>query len=179
MSLRVPPRVESLKKCMGSYPVDYDTSESTNIYATPSVGCTAPRDSEEMSLGPNRFRFSLPPPLNTLALLGRLNGSTTGGISENRVAAMSILFCLITFIIISHARSSKKKLPPQPRRTPIIGNLSQMTDKKWLFSRECKEEFGEYRELIRRTLTHEHHDHHQARSCISMSWEDLSSSSTV
>jgi hypothetical protein len=25
-----------------------------------------------------------------------------------------------------------------------------MADKKWLFSRECKEEFGEYRELIRK-----------------------------
>ena len=150
MSLRVPPRVNSLKKCMGWYPVDYDTSESTYTYATPSVGYTPPRDSEEMSLGPNRFRFSLRPPLNRLAQLGRLNQSTTDGILENGVAATSILLCLIIFFVISHARSSRQKLPPHPRRTPIIGNLSQMTDKRWLCSRECKEEFGEYQEIVRK-----------------------------
>ena len=54
------------------------------------------------------------------------------------------LFCLVIFIAISYARSPKRKLPPHPPRTPIIGNLSQMTDKKWLFSRECKDQFGGY-----------------------------------
>ena len=57
---------------------------------------------------------------------------------------LSCLFVSIVSIVISFARSPKRKLPPHPRRTPIIGNLSQMTDKKWLFSRECKEQFGGY-----------------------------------
>ena len=54
------------------------------------------------------------------------------------------LFCLFVFIVISYARRPRRELPPHPRRTPIIGNLSQMTNKKWLFSRECKERFSEY-----------------------------------
>jgi hypothetical protein len=41
-----------------------------------------------------------------------------------------------------------RKLPPHPRRTPIVGNLPQITDKKWLFSRELKEQYGEYREVV-------------------------------
>jgi len=165
MTLRVPPRVDPLKKCMGWYPVGYNTPESAHTYARPLVRRTEP--GEGIPLGP--FYYAFPPPLNTLALLGGLNKSITGGTFENGVAAMSILFCLIIFFIISHARSSKQKLPPHPRRTPIIGNLSQMADKKWLLSRGCKEQFGEYRELVRRILTHEHRRHHQARSCVSTS----------
>ena len=167
MTLRVSPRVNSLKKCMGWYPVNYNTPQSVHTYSRPLIGRTVTAPGEEVPLGPSHF--ALPPPLNPLALLGSLNESTAGGIFENRVAAMSILFCLIIFFIISRARSPKQKLPPHPRRTPIIGNLSQMTDKKWLFSRGCKEQFGEYRELVRGILTHEHHGHHQARSCVSTS----------
>jgi hypothetical protein len=156
---------------MGEYPVGDNTPGPADTHARRLLRWTVP--GEDISLGP--YHFALPPPLNRLALLGE---ST----SENRVAAMSILFCLIIFFIFSHqshARRSKQKLPPHPRRSPIIGNLSQMMDKKWLCSRECKEEFGEYREFSRRILTDEHHDHHQARSCISMSLENLRSSSTV
>ena len=62
----------------------------------------------------------------------------------------SILFSLIVTFIVSYTRtrSSRPRLPPQPSRIPIIGNLFQLADKRWLFSRECKERFGEYLALL-------------------------------
>ncbi|KAF8490143.1 cytochrome P450 [Russula emetica] len=54
-----------------------------------------------------------------------------------------ILFCLLVTFVVSYARSSRKMLPPHPRRLPIIGNLFKLADKRWLSSRDCKERFGE------------------------------------
>ena len=53
---------------------------------------------------------------NLLAALGGPNVSIT----EGRVVVTSAFFCLLIFFIISYARSPMRKLPPQPRRTPIL-----------------------------------------------------------
>jgi len=59
----------------------------------------------------------------------------------------ALLFCLFVTLII-YTRQSQQGLPPHPRRLPIIGNLFQAADKRWLSSRDCKERFSEYRLLI-------------------------------
>jgi len=113
------PLIDALKKCMGWFPVAY-APESAYAPAGILGGRAAPGG---ILLGFSRF--ASPQPLDLF------------------------LLCLLVFVVISYARSPRWKLPPHPRRTPIIGNLSQMTDKKWLFSRECKEQFSEYpRDLI-------------------------------
>lgn len=67
----------------------------------------------------------------------------------------AILFCLLMTFIVSYVRSSRQRLPPQPRRLPIIGNFFHLADKRWLLSRDCKERFGEYRALTQNTLKNE------------------------
>jgi hypothetical protein len=138
MTHRVPPRVDTLKRCMGLFHGNYNTLSPT--YVPPTSLDESAVASEGLPPGP-------PSSLNILTALDGSNASITGVISENRVAAMSVLLCLLVFFITSHARSPMRKLPPQPRRKPVIGNLSQMSDKKWLFSRESKEQFGEYEDL--------------------------------
>ena len=63
-----------------------------------------------------------------------------------------IFFCLFVAFIVSYVRTSRKMLPPHPRRRPIIGNLFQLADKRWLSSRDCKKRFGKHRSLIGRVL---------------------------
>jgi hypothetical protein len=111
-----PPISNALRKCAGWF---------TGIYNSSAYAPAASLDGRTAEMGgvtPNTL------PLITLSL-----------------SLKGILFCLLVTFIASYARRSRQRLPPQPRGLPILGNLFQLTNRKWLFSRECKERFGEYR----------------------------------
>jgi hypothetical protein len=111
----VPPGANALKKLTDWFLRLYNTS--VYVPDVPLHGGTAAREAQR----PNSF------PLPTFSFL--LKG---------------ILLCVLVTFVVPYARGSRQRLPPQPKGFPIIGNYFQLANRKWLYSRECKESFGEY-----------------------------------
>ena len=119
MAYGTTPKVNALRKCTGWFPGVYNPS----AYA-PAVPSDAGTAAMEYVASNSLALFTL------------------------QLSFKVILFCLFMTFIVSYVKRSRQRLPPQPRPLPIIGNLFQIADKKWLYSRECKEHFGVYRTLI-------------------------------
>jgi hypothetical protein len=83
---------------------------------------------------------------------GPLSTSTIKAIRDNTTLTTGIVLGFIIIIAINYARSPWRKLPPGPRRLPVLGNALQLWDRSWLLSRDCKERFGEFSDYIRRGM---------------------------
>jgi hypothetical protein len=78
-----------------------------------------------------------------LVLLRPLSAPIIEAIWESKTLTASIVLGLIIILAVRYLRSPWRKLPPSPRRLPILGNALQLRDKSWLLSKDCKERFGE------------------------------------
>jgi hypothetical protein len=64
-------------------------------------------------------------------------------IVENKTLMTCIALGLLVIFTINYSRSPWRKLPPGgPWRLPILGNVLQLRDKTWMFSRDYMERFG-------------------------------------
>jgi len=85
-----------------------------------------------------------------LILLHSLIASTIKAIWDDKTLTAGFVLGLVITLSIGYTRSSWRRLPPSPRRLPILGNALQLRDKSWLLSKECKQNFGEFPGYITR-----------------------------
>ena len=79
-----------------------------------------------------------------------LNCTTTRSIYCHLFASFSALFTpnvgLVTTLVIilaaQYVRSPWRRVPPGPKGFPILGNAFQLSNKRWMFQKECKRDFG-------------------------------------
>ena len=69
-------------------------------------------------------------------------------IVETKTLMTCIALGLLVIFTINYSRSPWRKLPPGgPWRLPILGNVLQLRDKTWMFSRDYMERFGQFTPL--------------------------------
>ena len=85
-------------------------------------------------------------------LLRSLSASTIKAIRDNTTLTAGFVLGLVIIIAINYARSPWRKLPPSPRRLPVLGNALQLRDKSWLLSKDCKEHFGEFSDCMKKEM---------------------------
>jgi hypothetical protein len=131
--VRVHARVSTLKKCMGWYPGAYNASIHVPV-PPPQEGrfVTDGGDSD--------FLFPFIP--SSFTALSAAPGLLKNATLENGTFTTGVLLALLIVLMVSYRRSPWRKLPPGPRRMPIIGNTLQLLDKNWLRSEDCKERFS-------------------------------------
>jgi hypothetical protein len=85
-------------------------------------------------------------------LLQSLSASTIKAIWDNKTLMAGFVLGLFITLSIGYTRSPWRKLPPSPRRLPILGNALQLRDKSWLLPKDCKQRFGEFSGYITRGM---------------------------
>jgi hypothetical protein len=85
-------------------------------------------------------------------LLWPLSAPTIKAIWETRTLTAGIVLGLVIIFAVGYTRSPWRKLPPSPRRLPILGNALQLRDQSWLLSKDCKRRFGEFTDHIPRGM---------------------------
>jgi hypothetical protein len=84
---------------------------------------------------------------------------------ETRTLTAGIILGLVIILAVAYFRSPWRKLPPSPRRLPILGHALHLRDKGWLLSKDCKERFGQFTSLYTQVDANVYLRKSQERSC--------------
>lgn len=152
MEPRVLPRISGLKKCMGWPLGAHVTSTYTSVPPLLS-GAVFAQDAPPPDY---LLRFASSNPHNVSAPTIFFRESIMKSILEDTTLMAGVLLALFLVFIASYARSPWRKLPPSPRRLPIIGNARQLSDINWLISKDCKNSFGGLPQMYQRRATPKH-----------------------
>src|SRR6266566_1345106 len=99
------------------------------------------------SLPPEGTNFATDAAAPNPTILRPLSAYIIKAIWENKTSMAGIILGMLIIFAIYYTRSPWRKLPPSPRRLPILGNALQLRDKSWLLSKDCKGRFGEFYRL--------------------------------
>jgi hypothetical protein len=82
-------------------------------------------------------------------LLRPMSAPTIKVIWEHETGTLTagIVLGLLIILVVRYIRSPWRKLPPSPRRLPILGHVLHIRDRSWLQSKDCKERFGQFTPL--------------------------------
>jgi hypothetical protein len=75
----------------------------------------------------------------TIISLHRLS---IAALSEHLSPHVGLILILLIILAVRYARSPWRKMPPGPKGLPILGNVLQFVDKRWLHDKDCKDNFG-------------------------------------
>ena len=77
--------------------------------------------------------------------LGRANPHphwlSFAAVCQHLTPRVGFIFCLVIILVARYATSPWRKVPPGPKGLPILGNALQLKDKRWMFEKDCKQNF--------------------------------------
>jgi hypothetical protein len=79
---------------------------------------------------------------NLAAAIAPLSSFSLASLSQLSTPRLGLVVTLVVILVAHYVRSPWRKVPPGPRGLPILGNALQFRNKVWMFSTECKRNFG-------------------------------------